>query len=89
VSTIAKFLLALLTLPIGCAHQEPYAPKMETFTCPRPLIKTLQEPWSKEDEKMLSNFNEGCKKHFTKNHCPVRVLKSKNLSYQVTCKKVK
>ena len=88
-STIAKILLTTLILPLGCAHHDPLPRKIDTFICPRPQIRTLKEPWSKDDEAMLHHFNEGCVKHFTKNHCPVKVLKSQNLSYQVTCKKVR
>jgi hypothetical protein len=89
VNIIVKMLLTTSLCIVGCAHNEHHTPTLNTFTCPRPAIRSLKEPWSSEDESMLPIFNKGCIKHFTKDHCPVKVLKSKNLSYQVTCKKVK
>jgi hypothetical protein len=89
VNIIVKALLVVLVPLTACAHGEPPVVRNDTFACPRPSIKTLKDPWSHDDEAMIPRFNEGCKKYFTKNHCPIRVLKSQNLSYQVTCKKVR
>lgn len=83
----------LFALIAGCATKAPQVLNEPTAViskaiCKRPAISNSHgQSWLLEDENMIPSFEKGCIKFYSPAHCPVRVLKSGKLSYQVTCKR--
>jgi hypothetical protein len=87
-----KNVLTLIAITIISCAKDNQVPSIENAqqNCIRPEILTApDQSWLKEDEDRIPVFVAGCKRHYTRYHCPSKVLKTKNLSYQVTCKREK
>jgi hypothetical protein len=84
-------LLLTATLALSCAKDGQLSGvESAQNICSRPSITTVPSTkWLSEDEDRIPVFIAGCKRHYSKHHCPSKVLKTKQLSYQVTCKREK
>lgn len=81
--------IVMITFMFSCATDNAQTVVESTQQkCTRPSIATKSPAsWLQEDEDRIPIFIAGCKRHYGKYHCPSKVLKTKTLSYQVTCKR--